>query len=494
MPMEKKFITLNGVLQRNPAWVDPNAAQSASPVSTVANPARALTIVTSPDDAIEVSETLMQPVPLSTAATIEMIQDDDITTKLNVKDGSLLLDGISKIFAQYEIPVGLLNKLLMLNEYALNFKIDDSGSMQSPTDSTVKDVSSEYMREKFITAKRRSDSSMTRWEEAEDRLHIFIAMLAYIPTGPITLTFLNRRDALVLDRTGKTPEQFPKDAHEKITSLFVTPPAGRTPMLSNLTAMFAQSTQKTMHYVLTDGVPSDATPEQVAKLVITRQHPQDNPLTFLSCTNEDAEAQWMKDIEEIAPFTAELDDFGDEKAEVLNDQGPAFPYSKGFWLLANLVAAINPDDLDALDESAPFTKGTMENLMGRALSQQEYNTYFSQHPAIDARVHATPNSLLAKYRTHFAQNYQQFCRMDIVSGQIPCVQAYREEMRRQTMKESPFGNMLQGIPLGYGASPQAMFGGGYTSAQTQPAPLGAAPILGTVMQQQATSPQTAKPF
>ena len=334
MPMEKKFITINGVLQRNPAWIDPNTTQSVTPVSTVANPARALTIVTSPDDAIEVSETLMQPVPLSTAATIEMIQDDDITTKLNVKDGSLLLDGISKIFAQYEIPVGLLNKLLMLNEYALNFKIDDSGSMQSPTDSTVKDVSSEYMREKFITAKRRSDSSMTRWEEAEDRLHIFIAMLAYIPTGPITLTFLNRRDALVLDRTGKTPEQFPKDAHEKITSLFVTPPAGRTPMLSNLTAMFAQSTQKTMHYVLTDGVPSDATPEQVAKLVITRQHPQDNPLTFLSCTNEDAEAQWMKDIEEIAPFTAELDDFGDEKKYGSDEQKTCddFGFDRFGWL------------------------------------------------------------------------------------------------------------------------------------------------------------------
>ncbi|OGT42039.1 MAG: hypothetical protein A3F13_00825 [Gammaproteobacteria bacterium RIFCSPHIGHO2_12_FULL_40_19] len=468
MRVEKKFITVNGVLQRNPAWRDPNAAHSATPASTVASPAQALTIVTSPDDAIDASALLKQPVPASTAATIEIIQDEAIISQLNVNDGSVLLDGLSKIFAQHEVPVGLLNKLLMLNDYALNFKIDDSGSMQNTTDSTVKDASSRHMMEKFAKAQRRSDSSMTRWEEAEDRLHVFIEMLAYVPSGPITFTFLNRQDTLVLDRTNKkTPEQFLADAHEKISALFVIQPSGNTPMLRNLKNMFAQSSKKTMHYVLTDGVPSDGTAKDVAKLVLERTNPQDNPLTFLSCTNEDSQAEWMKNIEEIAPFTAELDDFGDERKEVLKDQGSTFPYSKGFWLLGNLVAAINPDDLDALDESAPFTMGTMENLMGRALSQQEYDAYFGQHPAINTRVQVQ-DPLLATYKTHFAQNYPQFCRKDIVSGQIPCVQAYREEMRRQTIKNSPFAQMLPSAPSGYTASPQAMFGGGYSQPAAQP--------------------------
>lgn len=328
----------------------------------------------------------------------------------------------------------------------------------------------------------------------EDRLHIFIEMLAYIPSGPITLTFLNRKDIVVLDRASKTPEQFAEYAHEKISALFISPPAGRTPMLQNLTQMFAQSSGKTMHYVLTDGEPSDATAKQVAKLVLDRQNPQDNPLTFLSCTNQDSEAQWMKDIEEVAPFTAELDDFGDEKVEVMNDQGPTFPYSKGFWLLSNLVAAINPDDLDALDESVPFTKCTMETLMGRALSQQEYDAYFGQHPAIDMEVQLDPNSLLAKYRAQFAQHYQQFCRTDIVSGQIPCVQAYREEMSRQTIKNSPYAHMAQGAPLRYGVFQQGMFGSGYPQAQVQPGPLGA-PVMGTVVQPQPSPiQQPPKPF
>jgi hypothetical protein len=34
----------------------------------------------------------------------------------------------------------------------------------------------------------------------------------------------------------------------------------------------------------------------------------------------------------------------------------AIPYSFGFYLVCHLVAALNPTDLDALDESVPFTK------------------------------------------------------------------------------------------------------------------------------------------
>jgi hypothetical protein len=37
-------------------------------------------------------------------------------------------------------------------------------------------------------------------------------------------------------------------------------------------------------------------------------------------------------------------------------QGEAIPYSFGFYLVCHLVAALNPTDLDALDESVPFTK------------------------------------------------------------------------------------------------------------------------------------------
>ena len=52
------------------------------------------------------------------------------------------------------------------------------------------------------------------------------------------------------------------------------------------------------------------------------------------------------------------------------------PLTAGFYLVCHLVAALNPTDLDALDESVPFTKKTMEDLLGRELSPEEYARYF----------------------------------------------------------------------------------------------------------------------
>jgi hypothetical protein len=64
---------------------------------------------------------------------------------------------------------------------------------------------------------------------------------------------------------------------------------------------------------------------------------------------------------------------------VKKDQGDAFPYTKGLWLLSNLVASISPDDLDALDENVPLTKFTLDELMGRVHSPAEYDYYFTHN-------------------------------------------------------------------------------------------------------------------
>ena len=52
------------------------------------------------------------------------------------------------------------------------------------------------------------------------------------------------------------------------------------------------------------------------------------------------------------------------------------PYSKGFHLICQLVAAMNPDDLDAMDESIPFTKFTLDNLLGVVNNDASYQHYF----------------------------------------------------------------------------------------------------------------------
>ena len=77
------------------------------------------------------------------------------------------------------------------------------------------------------------------------------------------------------------------------------------------------------------------------------------------------------------PFCSESDDFRDEGLEVvLKDQGAALPYTKGFHIICTLVAAMNPDDLDAMDESVPFTKTTLDNLLGVQHEEASYRYYF----------------------------------------------------------------------------------------------------------------------
>jgi hypothetical protein len=134
-----------------------------------------------------------------------------------------------------------------------------------------------------------------------------------------------------------------------------------------------------MHYLFTDGVPNSG-PEAVAKLILHRPNPEMNPLVLVSCTDRDEECKWMKDIEEEAPFTSETDDYADEKDEVLHDQGPVFPYTKGLWLMSLLVGAICPSDLDALDDSRPLSKFTLNQILGREITPEEYRKYWNAHP------------------------------------------------------------------------------------------------------------------
>ncbi len=401
----KKYIFENGVMKLNPHY------QSAP--STVASPNLALPIISSTSDIAEATAVQEQAVgkPMqiadATIASMQIMQDQDYITAFKTSvplDGGCLLDGISNYFSKYEVPIGLVNKLLALTEYRLNFIIDDSGSMGLDSDVAITQAS-QYIKQKADPQGKRSQSfnnKMTRWEEAEDRLHILFDILAYLPISEITLSFLNRSQKIVFKHEGLSPEQFANNAHQQLSALFQTKPNGGTPLYKRMSESLQYTQGNKAHYIFTDGQPSDATIDQVSQLVLNRANPRMSPITFMSCTDDDNEAAWMKEVEGKAPYTAELDDFESEKKEVLKNQGPVLPFSRGFWLICQLVAVLNPIDLDALDEPVPFSKQTLDNLMGFRLSPQEYQRYFQLNPNA------------AKY----ANLYQHFAREDVTAAQI----------------------------------------------------------------------------
>lgn len=372
--MPKKYVKINGVMKLNPEYKRWKDGQNASatppgvkpePATTVLASSQALPVVSSIEDHMQLNEDLKQDIPMaeSTNATIDMLQEPEIAGEAGLPPDEMI-DALGELLAKYEIPIGLTNKLMMLSEFAsLEFIVDDSGSMQMATDSND-------------PATRQP---MSRWKEAHIRVKEMVEIIAYVPFEQIGIEFLNRSDRISLKRNGRSPKDFLVDAYSSIDAVFARRPSGTTPALEKLQQSFLRGQGVNIaRYFFGDGRPNggQAAVDQIIKLLRDRPNPDQNPVTFLSCTNEDEAVEWMKDAEEIAPYCSESDDFADEAREVLKDQGPALPYSKGFHLICQLVAAMCPEDLDAMDESIPFTKFTLDNLLGIVSNEESYKHYF----------------------------------------------------------------------------------------------------------------------
>ena len=264
-----------------------------------------------------------------------------------------LWESIDVLCMDYDIPIGLINKLEVLQTFdRLEFIVDDSSSMRLHN----------------------------RWAEVEERLKTLIKIMAYVPIPPVIISFLNRPEKVLLERDPREdPNVFVERAHTLLSDIFRTLPRGNTPILSVLNRSFMSGAGcKIARYLFCDGEPDDGirAKRDITRMLVERLNPKENPVTLLSCTDRPQDVVWMCEVEEKAPFCAEYDDFVREREEVHNDQGSVFPFTRGVYLICELVGAMNPDDLDALDESIPLTKQALDNLLGVASSTEEYEQYF----------------------------------------------------------------------------------------------------------------------
>lgn len=407
-----------------------------------APPAPQLTVVSTMEDQLAISQLIPdRPVPQQFQDTIIAMQGSEFLAGFGLErvNGGAIIDGLSNVFSRYEIPIGLMSKLVPFQNSAMHFKIDDSGSMTGLSSLHLSDAS-DYMKAILTTGVRSSNPNqqLTRWQEAEDRLHVIIEMLAYVPTGPIKLSFFDRPGSppapgffITLDRRGKEPAEFLKEAHEQINKLFREHrPNGNTPIHHNLTHMLDEANRshanKTNHYVISDGEPNGFVGEVASIQTLLKssgRRAEFNPVSFLSCSNKPDDCAWMSEVEKVVPYASASSDFLEEYKEVKKNQGNYFPYSRGFWILCNLAAACNPDDLDAMDEHAPFTMAMLENLMGRPMALAEYRTYFDGHP------HA---------RRIYGPDEKRFVG-EALSKNIPSVQLFNQVFKEQLQRNIAAG-------------------------------------------------------
>lgn len=376
-----KYITVNGVRKLNPAW---KADALAPPFQ---NRATALPVVSHPDqknlfadEKIVVTPSYTQAVDQYQEIVVEgVLVVDEVE---NTSAGKHGLDELTKLLSRYEVPAGMLSKLLGLSDFeAAEIIVDDSGSMNAQTD-----------------ARGTYGETQTRWVEAKSRILQMMELIAHVKAPPFSVRFLNRSKVLHLERNqGESPHGFYERVRALVDSEFSNYPNGTTPALERIRDSLGRyKGQSCVRYFMGDGVPNggEQACRQIEQLLIHRANPVTNPFTFISCTNNDEDTEWMKQCEEIAPYCAEFDDYQDEAREILKDQGKAFPCSFGLYLVAQIVAAFNPHDLDAMDESVPFAKRTLDDLMGYQTTLQEYQYYFDSF-------------LEAQRKQRFQQNYNQ---------------------------------------------------------------------------------------
>jgi len=264
---------------------------------------------------------------------------------------------------------------------------------------------------------------------------LIVEIVALLPCPPILVRFLNRPTTIDLTRQqDEEPRAYIARTGSMLDAAWRKHPSGSTPALEAIRKSFVRPENRDRaigRYFFGDGEPDggDSATQEITRLLVNRRDPSRNPFTFMSCTNDDEATEWMKECEEAAPYCAELDDYLAECAEVLGDQGKAFPFSYGTYLVASLVGAMCPDDLDAMDEAVPFAKATLENLQGYVLTAQEYRFYFENFLAAQ-RAKAVTTAIdreKKQFAAALADHIDSFATAPVARA-LPMVKEYHRRM------------------------------------------------------------------
>lgn len=424
--MTQKYINDHGIVRNNPAYIPPMV--QAFPLH-MPNESTALAVVSAPN---EEEEIVVQATPLYNEAVAEYketVEPEIYVQAENHDSGSL--DDLNQVLAKYEVPAGMLSKLLDLQHFdAVEIIVDDSGSMNASTD-----------------AMGPKGERLTRWMEAKGRISQMIELMAYVRCPRIlVVTFLNRQDTLDLKRHDKeAPTAYISRVEAILVNAFQSSPAGTTPALEAIKRSMTRYSQgsSVLRYFLGDGVPNggDTSYRAIEQLLLHRPDPEKNPFTFMSCTDQDDQTEWMKECEEKAPYCSEFDDYLDESREILKDQGKAFPYSFGLHLVAQLVAAFNPHDLDAMDESVPFTRQTLDNLLGYQSSPESYKYYFDCFVQAQ-RQHGSMPQFQRTFVNQLPSLYQQY-ESSPIANDISAVAEYKRKLKLHASQQQKYPTQQQ---------------------------------------------------
>jgi hypothetical protein len=215
--------------------------------------------------------------------------------------------------------------LLELKGYEIVIVCDDSGSMNTKVDNTGK----------------------TRWDELRSIVKILIEIGVIFDTNGVDIYFLNRRKYLKI--------KDPKEVEQAFAEL----PRDYTPLIPVLKDIFKSPLarrgrdKKLLVFVATDGEPTDEdgnpVVQQLKSLMDETRDQETTYVSFLLCTNETENIEYLNNWDKTMPHVDVTDDFETEKQKILRIQGNDFSFTHGDYIVKALAGAIIPV-LDRLNE------------------------------------------------------------------------------------------------------------------------------------------------
>ena len=192
-----------------------------------------LPVISTQDDLQVITEAYAVPTAISVQATILAVQDDSFNQDLNLPVDEDVLAELGNQLAETNTPIGIMNKYVAAQYVHRTFIVDNSGSMSSKLVGTnmlgqkniltlLINAHPEIKKRRMPIPGQENIETMTRYEEAEHKLHLAIDDMKHIPTGDWEFIFLNGGDSLnfKLTRAGKNPIEFAEYAHREISRAF----------------------------------------------------------------------------------------------------------------------------------------------------------------------------------------------------------------------------------------------------------------------------------
>lgn len=239
---------------------------------------------------------------------------------------------LERIKRQYEISPYFAKKLEKLRGIEIVLLCDDSGSM-----------------EQAGSFDKKLNRCLTRWEELKQRVVIIMEIAMIMDPDGIDIYFLNRNSVHNIKNVNQ------------INNIFATPPCGGTPLTESLNKILIEkqhviNEKKVLIIIATDGEPRkydrngrDVDGREEFIQVLKNRKPIENiPISIMACTDDEKVMAFLNKVDKI-PYIDVLDDYENEKEEILRAQGSNYIFGLGDYIVKTLVGPFDLE-LDNLDE------------------------------------------------------------------------------------------------------------------------------------------------